>query len=276
MKSYIFPLLILLFGSTAFSASPNLSEGGIGGLAIFDTIKDRPIIRALEYNNYINADKLRPGDLILEIDKIPVHQKSYSEVLKLVLGKVGTPMSLKVLRYNGIEHYYEINRIRVTQSMNPTWWQIPDYKYISFEQGIEVALDQIPKQCANVLDTAKYYGSENIYFSKFLVKEAYEALYIKDANDKYYWQCNFLQTEDKNLAEGMYKTLAYKLSTFSIPQTKINKVYNNSDSKNEILITTKETFNPKYYNAKVMAIMEKVYNQAEQKDLWVVRLEVRN
>jgi C-terminal processing protease CtpA/Prc len=144
MRRLGFVLGILLLSILLFAQkTANKNIGGIGGQAIFDTVAKRPIIKSLEIHNYLNAGTIKPGDLILEIDKIPVHKMTYGEVLKLVQGTVGTPMSLKVLRYNGIEKYYEIKRIRVTLDMNPTWWQIPDYKYYSLFDGITYTINQL-------------------------------------------------------------------------------------------------------------------------------------
>ena len=102
----ILGLFLLSYSICAQKSGKNI--GGIGGQAIFDTVTKRPIIKSLEINNYLNANSLKPGDLILEIDKISVHKMNYGEILGLVQGVVGTPLSLKILRYNGVEKYFEI------------------------------------------------------------------------------------------------------------------------------------------------------------------------
>jgi hypothetical protein len=129
--------------------------GGIGGQAVFDSTAQRFKVKSLEINHYINSKTLKPGDLILEIDKVPVHKMSYGDILSLVQGTVGTPMSLKILRYNSIEKYYEINRIRVTLDMNPTWWSVPDYRNYNFLDAVNYSISQLKVNRKKSIDSAK-------------------------------------------------------------------------------------------------------------------------
>ena len=185
---FLFILGVILVGLSMHAgtnSTVNKTVGGIGGQAIFDTVAKRPIIKSLEINNYLKANTLRPGDLILEIDKIPVHKMNYGEVLKLVQGTVGTPMSLKVLRYNGIEKYYEIKRVRVTLDMNPTWWQVPDYSYYNFVDGINYTISQLKVNGKNSIDTAsKFIGNKDAVYCNFNVRGAYESLYKKNQKEE--------------------------------------------------------------------------------------------
>jgi hypothetical protein len=278
MKKYFSILIIFVVASflLAFTQhNTNQNIGGIGGLATFDSIKKRPIIKALEYNAYISANKLRPGDLILEIDKVPIHEMSYGEVLKLVLGKVGTPMSLKVIRYNGIEHYYEINRIRVTLDMNPKWWQIPEYKYYGFNQAIETAIKDISSNGGISLDrTIDPIIPDTKFHSTIMLKEAYESIFIKE-NNKYTWVCNLMQSEDKEKVEGLYAMFAAKLSGIKLNNTVLEKKFDNSENSKKVFLQVKETIMAQYNGLVISVNLKKEFNKEENKELWRVFLEVR-
>lgn len=273
--SLIVVLAIIVMQGFSKKSTTNQNVGGIGGLAIFDSIKKRPIIKALEYNAYINAKKLRPGDLIIEVDKVPVHHMSYSEVLKLVLGKVGTPMSLKVIRYNGIEHYYEINRIRVTLDMNPKWWQIPEYKYLQFNQALDCAIKDINSNGGTSLEkNIEPIIPNQKFYSTILIKEAYESYFLKE-NNKFSWVCNLIQCEEKEKAEGLYTVFAAKLSGVSLPNTKLEKKYDNKENDKKVFLQVKETLMTQYNGLNISINMKKTFNAEENKELWVTYLEVK-
>jgi hypothetical protein len=269
-------ILLLMSALLEFNmAPPNSDIGGIGGLAFFDSIKDRPIIRALEYNAYINANKMRPGDLIMEIDKVPVHQKGYGEVLKLVNGKVGTPMSLRILRYNGVEHYYEINRIRVTLDMNPKWWQVPEYKYYGFNQAMEAAIRDINSNGGLTLDkTIDPIIPDKLFYSTIMLKEGYETLFEKNGN-KYSWICNLIQVKDRQNAEGLYTLFATRLGAFKLPNTIFEKKFDNKPDSRKVTISVKETGIVSNYGLNISVYLRQEYNEVEKKNLWKVSLEVR-
>lgn len=281
LKKFLFVLssILLLASTTGLfaqkAATNNKNIGGIGGLATFDSIKKRPIVKALEYNAYFNANKLRPGDLILEVDKVPVHQMSYGEVLKLVLGNVGTPMSLKVIRYNSIEHYFEINRIRVTLDMNPKWWQIPEYKYYTFNSAIETAIKDINANGGTTLDrTIDPIIPDKKIYSTIMLKEAYESLYLKE-NNKYSWVCNLIQCEEKEKAEGLYTMFAAKLSGIKLDNTVLEKKFDNKEEAKKVFLQVKETIMPQYNGLNVSINLKKEFNTEENKDLWKVFIEVK-
>lgn len=278
MKTKLFYAVFLLSLITLLSfnkSNPNTNIGGIGGLALFDSIKDRPVIRALEYFAYIDANKMRPGDLIMEVDKVPVHKLSYGEVLKLVNGKVGTPMSLRVLRYNGIEHYYEINRIRVTLDMNPKWWQIPEYQYQSFNQALESAIRDINANGGLSLDrTIEPIIPEKLFYSTIMLKESYESLFQKEGN-KLAWICNIIQVEDRQNAEGLYALFAARLGAFKLPNTVLEKKFDNKPESRKMTMSVKETGVMSNYGLNISVILKQEFNEVEKKDLWKVSLEVR-
>lgn len=223
-KFYLFFVGLIFLFSSAFTPKSAKVIGGIGGQAIFDSTAQRFMIKSLELNNYISANSLRPGDLILEIDKVPIHKMNYGDVLSLVQGEVGTPMSLKVIRYNGIERYYEIKRIRVTLDMNPTWWTVPEYKYYSINDGLNYAIKELKLNGKNSIDlSSKIPNQTDRVFCNFNLKGAYESLYKKNEKGKYYYAATFVQSEDRSKAEGMYLYLNYQLKTLNVQYVKIKR-----------------------------------------------------
>ena len=269
-----FSLLLILFSLFLFGQN-NLKIGGIGGLSIFDSVAQRPIIKALEYNHYIDANTLRPGDLILEIDRIPIHKMTYGEVLGLVQGNIGTPMSLKVLRYNGIEKYYEINRIRVTLDMNPIWWQIPDYKYLNLTDGLNFFIKELKNNCHNSIDTSVQPLIPNqIFYSKYLIRGAYESVYIANKG-RYIWDCSFVQTDDRAKAEGMYNYIKIQLSKINIKNVTLTKKESVSSDNKTLSFVTNESSDISLTNLNVQVKLYKTTDNAEKKELWKVELEVQ-
>lgn len=277
MEKYFFGTLLLLFflcNNTVKAVNPNI--GGIGGLALFDSVKQRPVIKALEHNAYYGANKLQPGDLILEIDKVPVKQLSYGEVLKLVQGTVGTKMSLKVLRYNGIEHYYEINRIRVTLDMNPKWWQIPDYKYYTFNKAIETVIKDLNTNGSISLDkTVDPLIPDRLYNSNIMLLESYESLFTKDNGKVSSWVCNLIQTDEQTKADGLYTLYAAKLGALYIPNTKFDKKFENTPNQKKIVLSVKETSVYSNYGLNISLVYNKEFNKDENKELWKVSMIVK-
>ncbi|MCB0509010.1 MAG: PDZ domain-containing protein [Chitinophagales bacterium] len=269
---------LLLIGSFLLFTSatiPNSKVGGIGGQAIFDSIAQRFRIKSLEINHYYNANSIRPGDLILEIDKIPIHKMSYSEVLKLVQGEVGTPMSLKILRYNAIEKNYEINRIRVTLDMNPTWWSIPDYTYYNLNDGIEHAIDQLKLNGKNSIASIKIPYSNSKEYCDYNVKGAYESLYIKNTtNNKVKWHCSFIKCSDKSKAQGMYNYLMLQLRNMQIKNVNLTKTEQFSESNRTFHLKTKETSDVNLINLNMNVTMKQEFDEVEKQNLWKVDLEV--
>lgn len=258
-----------------FAQKTGKNIGGIGGQAIFDSVARRPIIKSLEINNYLNANTLRPGDLILEIDKIPVHKMTYGEVLGLVQGVVGTPMSLKVLRYNGIEKYYEIKRIRVTLDMNPTWWQVPDYRYYSFLDGLNYTISQLKVNGRNSVDTSTHViGEKNKVYCNFNIRGAYESTYQLGSNGKYSWDCSFVKTDDRSKADGMYNYLVLQLRNYSMRNAQLIKTEKLQPEAKLYQIRTKEVSDLSLYNLNISVNLKKEFDKVENKDLWKVNVEV--
>ncbi len=271
----IFSISLLLFSLLIFSQK-NAKIGGIGGLSVFDSVAQRPIIKALEYNHYIDANSIRPGDLILEIDKIPVHKMSYGEILGLVQGNVGTPMSLKVLRYNGIEKYYEINRIRVTLDMNPTWWQIPDYKYLSLTDGINFFVKELKCNCKNSIDTSVQPLVPNkIFYSQYMIRGAYESVYIAGAKGRYKYNCSFVQTDDRSKAEGMYNYIKIQLAKLNIKNVTLTKNESIAPDNKTLSFVTNEVSDVSLANLNMQVKMFKTMDPVEKKELWKVELELQ-
>jgi hypothetical protein len=266
-------ILLLLFCFNAF-AQKNTNIGGIGGLSVFDSVAQRPIIKALEYYHYIDANSIRPGDLILEIDKIPIHKMTYGEVLSLVQGKIGTPLSLKVLRYNGIEKYYEINRIRVTLDMNPTWWQIPEYKYLSLTDGINFFIKELKSNCRNSIDTSVQPVVPNqIFYSKYLIRGAYESVYVSNKG-RYSWDCSFVQTDDRAKAEGMYNYIKLQMTKVNIKNVILTKKESVTPDNKVLSFVTNESSDVNLTNLNMQVKMYKTMDRIEQKELWKVELKV--
>lgn len=276
MRLIVFITGLLLFSQTLLSQPNNKKIGGIGGQAIFDSVAKRPIIKSLEINNYLNAHSLRPGDLILEIDKIPIHKMTYGEVLGLVQGEVGTPMSLKVLRYNGIEKFYEIKRIRVTLDMNPTWWQIPDYRYFNFLDGLNYTISQLKVNGKQSMDTvAKFVDEEDKFYCNFNIRGAYESAYRKLNNGKVIWNCSFVKTDDKAKADGMYNYLVIQLRNYNLKNALLTKSENLQPEAKLYSIKTKEVSDMSLYNLNIDVRLKKEFDKEENKDLWKVDVEVK-
>ncbi|MFN8295222.1 MAG: PDZ domain-containing protein [Chitinophagales bacterium] len=272
---------ILLFITGTFfllatATSPkNSNIGGIGGQAVFDSTAQRFKIKSLEINHYINAQSLQPGDLILEIDKVPIHKMNYSDVLSLVQGTVGTPMSIKVLRYNAIEKYFELKRIRVTLDMNPTWWSVPDYRYFSFLEGINYTISQLKLNGKNSIDTIKIPNVSDKVYCNFSIRGAYESTYSRNAKGRYSWNCGFVKTDDKAKADGMYNYLVIQLRNYSLKNAKLIKTETLQPDAKTYSIKTNEVSDISLLNLNMDVRLKKEFDKAENKDLWKVEVEVR-
>lgn len=275
MKKNIYILLIgLLYLNFTVSAQKS-NIGGIGGQAVFDSIAQRFKVKSLDYDSYYNANKLKPGDLILEVDKIPIHKMNYAEVLKLVQGTVGTPMSLKILRYNAIEKVYEINRIRVTLSMNPTWWSVPDYRYLDFQEAIPYIIAQLKVNARNTIDSTKIFGEDNIVFCNFNIKGAYESVYIRNAKNRYSYNGSFVKTDDRSKAEGMYNFLVLQLRNYNLKNTKLTKTESFQDANKTYTVKPKEVSDVALYNLEIEVKLKKEFDKDENKNLWKVEMDIK-
>lgn len=275
-RSVSFLVLVLFFANNIlFAQKTGKNIGGIGGQAIFDSTAQRFKIKSLEINHYINNQSLKPGDLILEIDKVPIHKMNYGDVLSLVQGVVGTPMSLKVLRYNAIEKYYEINRIRVTLDMNPTWWSVPDYKYYNLIDGITHAITQLKVNGRNSIDTVKVPNANDRVYCNYNIRGAYESMYINNGKGKYYYNCNFIKTDDKSKADGMYNYLVLQLKAFNLKNAKLVKSENLQAENKTYEVKPKEVADFSIQNLNIDVNLKKEYDKDEKKELWKVELIVK-
>lgn len=270
-----FLICIILFFNVSFAQKTGKNIGGIGGQAVFDSTAQRFKIKSLEINKYLNSQSIQPGDLILEIDKVPIHKMSYGDVLSLVQGVVGTPMSLKVLRYNAIEKYYEINRIRVTLDMNPTWWSVPDYTYFNIQEGITHSITQLKTNGRYSTDTAKVPDSNDRVYCNYNIRGAYESMYVKSDNGRYYYNCNFIKTDDKSKADGMYNYLVIMLRNYNLKNAKLVKTESMQDETKTYEIKTKEVADFSIMNLNIDVNLKKEFDKGEKKDLWKVELTVK-
>jgi hypothetical protein len=270
---FIAGTFFLLSSATSPKSSSNI--GGIGGQAVFDSTAQRFKIKSLEINHYINAQSLQPGDLILEIDKVPIHKMNYSDVLSLVQGTVGTPMSIKILRYNAIEKYFELKRIRVTLDMNPTWWSVPDYRYFNFLEGINYSISQLKLNGKNSIDTIKIPNVSDKVYCNFNIRGAYESTYLRNAKGRYIWNCGFVKTDDKSKADGMYNYLVIQLRNYSIKNAKLIKTETLQPDAKTYSIKTNEVSDISLINLNMDVRLKKEFDKAENKDLWKVEVEVR-
>lgn len=261
--------------ASATSPKSNSNIGGIGGQAVFDSTAQRFKIKSLEINHYINAQSLQPGDLILEIDKVPIHKMNYSDVLSLVQGTVGTPMSIKILRYNAIEKYFELKRIRVTLDMNPTWWSVPDYRYFNFLEGINYTISQLKLNGKNSVDTIKIPNQSDKVYCNFNIRGAYESTYSRNQKGRYTWNCGFVKTDDKAKADGMYNYLVIQLRNYSLKNAKLIKTETLQPDAKTYSIKTNEVSDISLLNLNMDVRLKKEFDKAENKDLWKVEVEVR-
>jgi hypothetical protein len=277
MRNTLFFFIGIFFLSTFASSPKSVSKiGGIGGQAIFDSVAQRFIIKSLEKNAYFNAKTLKPGDLILEIDKIPIHKMSYGDVLSLVQGTVGMPMSLKIMRYNAIEKYYEIKRIRVTLDMNPTWWQIPDYKYFEIMPGINFIVKDLKSNARFSLDTTtKIFNTKDRFYSKYNLKGAYESKLEKNEKGKFSFISSFVKTEDRSKAEGMYLFLLFQLKNISVKNVQFSKSESILPNSKTLSYKTKEASDVSLLNLKIDVRLLQEFDNDENKDLWKVEMVVR-
>ena len=269
-------LFIGFFFLLASASSPKSGStiGGIGGQAVFDSTAQRFKIKSLEINHYLNTQSLKPGDLILEIDKVPIHKMSYGDVLSLVQGTVGTPMSIKILRYNAIEKYVEIKRIRVTLDMNPTWWSVPDYRYYNFLDGINYTIAQLKLNGKNSVDTIKIPNAKDRVYCNFNIKGAYEATYLRNAKGRYTWNCGFVKTEDKSKADGMYNYLVIQLRNYNLKNAKLIKTESLQAEAKTYSVKTNEVSDISLQNLNMNVRLKKEFDKDENKDLWKVEVEV--
>ena len=269
----ILAIVFVLFSTS--STIPKSNIGGIGGQAIFDSTAQRFKIKSLEINHYLNAKSLQPGDLIVEIDKVPIHKMSYGEVLKLVQGTVGTPMSLKVIRYNAVEKYYQINRIRVTLDMNPKWWSVPDYTYFNLQDGIPAIISQLKYNGKYSIDSTSIPNNiGNKVFCKYCIKGAYESFYIKKQNGKYFWSGSFIKTDDLEKAKGTYAYLCLQLRNLNIQHTKLTKSESDNSGLKKYTIAPKEVSDISLTNLTIDVSLKKEFDKLENKDMWKVELNV--
>ncbi len=248
--------------------------GGIGGQAVFDSTAQRFKVKSLEINHYINSKTLRPGDLILEIDKVPVHKMSYGDILGLVQGTVGTPMSLKVLRYNAIEKYYEINRIRVTLDMNPTWWSVPDYRYYNFLDAINYSISQLKVNGKNSIDSTKIPDAKDRVYCNYNIRGAYESVYINNGKGRYFYNCSFVKTDDRSKADGMYNYLVIQLRNYNMKNATLTKVESIQPEAKIYQVKTKEVSDMSISNLNINVKLKKEFDKDENKFLWKVELDV--
>lgn len=276
MKDIFLVLLSLLFLSNiVFAQKSGKNIGGIGGQAVYDSIAQRFKIKSLEINHYSNSKSLKPGDLILEIDKVPVHKMNYGDILGLVQGTVGTPMSLKIQRYNAIEKYFEIKRIRVTLDMNPTWWSVPDYRYYNVVDGINYSISQLKVNGKNSIDTVKIANAKDRVYCTYNIRGAYESIYINNGKGKYYYNCSFVKTDDKSKADGMYNYLVLQLRNYTIKNAKLEKVENLQAENKSYIIKPKEVSDFSIQNLNIDIELKKEFDKEEKKDLWKVELIVK-
>ncbi len=264
--------LFLLFISA--TTPKTTSIGGIGGQAVFDSTAQRFKVKSLEINHYINSKTLRPGDVILEIDKVPVHKMSYGNILSLVQGTVGTPMSLKVLRYNAIEKYYEINRIRVTLDMNPTWWSVPDYRYYNFLDAINYSISQLKVNGKNSIDSTKIPDAKDRVYCNYNIRGAYESVYINNGKGRYFYNCSFVKTDDRSKADGMYNYLVIQLRNYNMKNATLTKVESIQPEAKIYQIKTKEVSDMSISNLNINVKLKKEFDKDENKSLWKVELDV--
>lgn len=264
--------LFLLFISA--TTPKTASIGGIGGQAVFDSTAQRFKVKSLEINHYINSKTLRPGDLILEIDKVPVHKMSYGEILGLVQGTVGTPMSLKVLRYNAIEKYYEINRIRVTLDMNPTWWSVPDYRYYNFLDAINYSISQLKVNGKNSIDSTKIPDAKDRVYCNYNIRGAYESVYINNGKGRYFYNCSFVKTDDRSKADGMYNYLVIQLRNYNMKNATLTKAESIQPESKIYQVKTKEVSDMSISNLNINVKLKKEFDKDENKYLWKVELDV--
>ncbi|MFN8259447.1 MAG: PDZ domain-containing protein [Chitinophagales bacterium] len=270
--------LFILFSAIFFTIHAGVPKsntiGGIGGQAVFDSTAQRFKVKSLEINHYINSKTLRPGDLILEIDKVPIHKMDYGNVLSLVQGTVGTPMSLKVLRYNAIEKYYEISRIRVTLDMNPTWWSVPDYRYYNLTDAINYSISQLKVNGKNSIDSTKIPGAKDRVYCNYNIKGAYESIYINNGKGRYYYNCSFVKTDDKSKAEGMYNYLVIQLRNYNMKNATLTKAESIQPEYKIYQVKTKEVSDFSISNLNINVKLRKEFDNDENKYLWKVDLDV--
>ena len=264
--------LFLLFISA--TTPKTTSIGGIGGQAVFDSTAQRFKVKSLEINHYLNSKTLRPGDVILEIDKVPVHKMSYGNILSLVQGTVGTPMSLKVLRYNAIEKYYEINRIRVTLDMNPTWWSVPDYRYYNFLDAINYSISQLKVNGKNSIDSTKIPDAKDRVYCNYNIRGAYESVYINNGKGRYFYNCSFVKTDDRSKADGMYNYLVIQLRNYNMKNATLTKVESIQPEAKIYQVKTKEVSDMSISNLNINVKLKKEFDKNENKFLWKVELDV--
>lgn len=273
-KVSLFIYLFILIISSSISSTPSKLIGGIGGQAVFDSTAQRFKVKSLEINHYINSKTLRPGDVILEIDKVPVHKMSYGNILSLVQGTVGTPMSLKVLRYNAIEKYYEINRIRVTLDMNPTWWSVPDYRYYNFLDAINYSISQLKVNGKNSIDSTKIPDAKDRVYCNYNIRGAYESVYINNGKGRYFYNCSFVKTDDRSKADGMYNYLVIQLRNYNMKNATLTKVESIQPEAKIYQIKTKEVSDMSISNLNINVKLKKEFDKDENKFLWKVELDV--
>lgn len=274
MKHVYYLLFCLLFNNL-HAVTPVSNIGGIGGQALYDSVAQRFKVKSLELNHYYTAKTLMPGDLILEIDKIPIHKMGYGDVLKLVQGTVGTPMSLKILRYNAIEKYYEINRIRVTADMNPTWWSVPDYKYMNLLDAIPYSIAQLKTNGKYSIDSTKIPQSKNIVYCNYNIKGAYESVYTHTEKGKYYYTCNFIKSDERDKAEGMYNYIVLQLRNYNLRNAQLIKKENILPEKKIYNIHPKEVSDISITNLNIDVVLKKEFDKTENKELWKVEMDIK-
>lgn len=274
MKFFLYTLFSF-YSIYSFSAFPTNTVGGVGGQAVYDSVAQRFKIKSLELNHYMNANSLMPGDLILEIDKVPIHKMGYGDVLRLVQGTVGTPMSFKIQRYNAIEKSFEIKRIRVTADMNPTWWAVPDYHYLDFKDAIPYSIAQLKINGKNSIDSTKIPGTKNQVFCNYNIKGAYESTYINNGKGHYYYNCSFIKTEERTKAEGMYNYLVMQLRNYNLKNAQLIKIENIQSENKSYTIKAKEVSDISISNLNINVKLKKEFDKTENKELWKVEMDIK-
>ena len=199
---------------------------------------------------------------------------SYGDILGLVQGTVGTPMSLKVLRYNAIEKYYEINRIRVTLDMNPTWWSVPDYRYYNFLDAINYSISQLKVNGKNSIDSTKIPDAKDRVYCNYNIRGAYESVYINNGKGRYFYNCSFVKTDDRSKADGMYNYLVIQLRNYNMKNATLTKAESIQPESKIYQIKTKEVSDMSISNLNINVKLKKEFDKDENKFLWKVELDV--
>ena len=125
-----------------------LTTGKYGGIGVSISKFDTSIVVVKVSKGY-PADKagIKVGDVIIQIDSIPLKDKPLDEVRTLMVGKPGTPIKLKILR-EGIANplVFELNRAEV-EVKNITYYGFIDdgIAYVKLERFSRNAGEELRK-----------------------------------------------------------------------------------------------------------------------------------